>query len=157
MVKKIPTKTVAKQEYIDYLEKAQGFLETMKQLQKDENWNSTALEGIHAAILAADAAVIYAKGYKSSSDRHSDMEALIAELPFEESKRASHHLAKILNLKNLVEYSGDSYLREEAQTIAKQVERFFDWVRRVLKKYSSCLRIFRPTTTFGGGEPTTFG
>lgn len=55
MTKKIPVKNVGKQEYKDYWKKAQDFLKTMSDAYLKQNWNSTALEGIHAAISAADA------------------------------------------------------------------------------------------------------
>lgn len=131
MTKKIPTKSVPKQKYAEYWQKAQGFFQTMTSLYDQNNWNSAALEGIHAAILAADAVLIFLEGHKSSSQKHADVEALLSSLPVEGAHQASSHLSKILNLKNLVEYSGDSYLREEAQAIVKHVDRLFTWAKEI--------------------------
>lgn len=134
MAKKIHTHSVPKLQYGDYWKKALDFFQGMSRLYLEQNWNSTALEGIHAAISAADAVLIFARGVKSSSQKHADVTSLIAHLSLEGAKPASQHLAKIISVKSLVEYSGDSYLPNEAAEIVKQVERFFNWVRSVLPK-----------------------
>lgn len=134
MTKKIPTQSIHKQEYAAYWKKAQDFLLGMKRLYLEKNWNSTALEGIHAVISASDAILIFLQSRKSSSQRHQDLATLISNLPVEGAQEAAHQLSKILDVKSLVEYSGDSYLSEEAEGISKRVERFFSWVRKTLPK-----------------------
>lgn len=134
MTKKIPTKTADKREYADYWKKARDFLFGMRHLYLEGNWNSTALEGIHAAISASDAVLIFLRGYKSSSQRHLDVATLISDLPAEGAKEAAQQLSKILCVKSLVEYSGDNYLPEDAQEIAKRVERFFNWAGKIFPR-----------------------
>ena len=134
MTKKIPTRPINKEQFEDYWKKAQDFFRAMSRSYTEGNWNATALEGIHAAISAADTLIIFSRGYKSGSQRHSDTATLIANLPLEDSKKAAQHLTQILSVKNLVEYSGDNYSATEAQDVLKQVERFFNWVRKVLPK-----------------------
>jgi len=132
IAKKISTTTVNKEKYKDYWKKAENFFRGMNEASKDGNWDSTALEGIHSAILAADATLIYSKGYKSSSQRHLDVATLITTLSLDGAKQAARHLTKILDVKGVVEYSGDEYTEQDARDIVKQVERFRNWVARML-------------------------
>lgn len=134
MTKKIPIKPINKQEFEDYWKKSQDFFRGMSQAYMNNNWNAAALDGIHASISAADAILIFSRGYKSSSQRHPDAAVLISNLPLDGAGQAAQHLSKILSVKSLVEYSGDNYSSEEAGEIVKQVERFFNWVRKVLPK-----------------------
>lgn len=134
MTKQIPVKNVNPREYKDYWKKAHDFLKTMGDAYLKQNWNSTGLEGIHAAISAADALLIFLKNQKSSSKRHLDAAELVGGLSVEGAQQAANHLVKILATKSLVEYSGDDYLPEDAEEVVKHVERFFNWVRGILPK-----------------------
>lgn len=132
MVKDIKTKAVNRNEYKDYLKKAQGFFEGMVLNYSHNKYDATASNGIHCAILAADACLIYVNGYKCTSGRHLDVIPLIENLLLKDADKAARRLAKILEVKSLVEYTGDSYTVEEAHQIILQVERFFQWVKSVL-------------------------
>ncbi|MBI4373339.1 MAG: HEPN domain-containing protein [Deltaproteobacteria bacterium] len=134
MTRKIKTKSVEPTEFSDYWEKACHFFQGMSRAYTDQNWDSTALEGVHCAISAADAVLIYSRGFKSTSERHADVTTLVATLPLDGSQQASRHLAKLLSLKGIVEYTGESYTEKDAAQILNQVERFMNWVRTILPK-----------------------
>jgi HEPN domain-containing protein len=134
MAKKIPTRPINKQDYNNYWKKAKDFYRGMSQSYIDSNWNSTSLEGIHATISAADAVLIFSRGYKSSSQKHIDVTSLISDLPLDGAKQAAGHISRVVSIKNIVEYTGEDHTSSEAQEVIKHVERFFNWVRKVLPK-----------------------
>lgn len=82
----------------------------------------------------ADACLIYAQGLKCSSNRHLDLVPLIENLSLHEASEAAKHLARVLDVKSLVEYTGDDYTLEESHKIIQQVERFFGWVKSILPR-----------------------
>ncbi|MFH1654946.1 MAG: hypothetical protein ABIE74_12975 [Pseudomonadota bacterium] len=133
MTKRKKTIPIAKNEWRDYWQKSQNFFRGMLQLSGEGNWDSAASLAIHTAIQAADAILIYSQGYKNSGE-HSNVARLISQLSLEGTNSASQHLSKILSVKSLVEYSGDSYLEEDFAEIAKQTERFMNWGRQILPK-----------------------
>lgn len=57
---------------------------------------------------------------------------LIEGLLLKDAKKASRHLVKILEVKSLVEYTGDRYAIGESQQILAHVKRFFGWTKSVL-------------------------
>ena len=132
MVKDIKTKAVNKSEYKDYLKKAQGFFEGMVLNYSHGNYDATASNGIHCAILASDACLIYVNGHKCASNRHLDAIPLLENLQLKDAGNAAKRLARILDVKSFVEYTGEAYTREEAHQIVLQVERFFQWVKTAL-------------------------
>ena len=134
MTRKVKTKPVEKNEYSNYWKKAQRFFRGMSQAYTDRNWDSTALEGVHCAISVADALLVYSRGFKSTSERHSDVTTLISNLPVEGSQQASYHLAKLLSIKSVVEYTGESYTEKDATQVLNQVERFMNWARKISPK-----------------------
>lgn len=132
MPKKISAKNIPKENYTQFKAKAQEFFETMSLNFIHGKYTAAASAGIHCAVLAADACLIYCCGIKCSSDRHLDIVPLIEGLLLKDAKRAASHLAKILEVKSLVEYTGDRYTIEESQQILTRVERFFGWTKSVL-------------------------
>jgi len=59
---------------------------------------------------------------------------LIEQLPFQDAAKAAKHLGRILDVKSLVEYTGDSYTEEESRQIVQHVERLFAWTKTMLPR-----------------------
>ncbi len=126
--KKIPTKREDRTAARLYWRKADEFLRAAVSNLTERRWNAAALSAIHGAITAADAAIVVARGLRSSSQRHEDLpDLLVTSLP--ESTTAVPHLRRVLAKKHLVEYESRLFSETEARDLVQHAERFLDWVR----------------------------
>lgn len=133
--KRIVQQRVPKQEYIEYLRKAEEFYATMQDSFLHGRWESAALTAIHAAICANDALTVFVRGAKCASSRHEDAVAFLQGLTeITGAKDNAAHLLRILKKKSLVEYTAESFSQKEAEEITRQAERFFTWVKSILPK-----------------------
>lgn len=124
---------MVKEDYIGYLKKAIDFYNAMYASFAAENWNSVGLEAVHCAISANDAILSFFTGERSQRKDHKEaVKLLIKAVRTDESKKAADHLRKIISLKNLIEYEDRSFTKVEAESIIKQVDRFFEWVKSIL-------------------------
>ena len=90
--KKIPTKREDRTAARLYWRKADEFLRAAVSNLTERRWNAAALSAIHGAITAADAAIVLARGLRSSSQRHEDLpDLLVTSLP--ESATVVPHFA----------------------------------------------------------------
>lgn len=121
-------------DYAGFIAKAQEFYEMMGIGFTQGKYDAAASAGIHCSILAADACLIFSRGYKCSSSRHLDLVPLVEQLPFQDAVGAARHLGRILDVKSLVEYTGDSYTEGESRQIVQHVERFFAWTKMMLPR-----------------------
>jgi uncharacterized protein (UPF0332 family) len=126
--KKIPTKREDRTAARLYWRKADEFLRAAVSNLTERRWNAAALSAIHGAITAADAAIVLARGLRSSSQRHEDLpDLLVTSLP--ESATVVPHLRRVLAKKHLVEYESRLFSETEARDLVQHAERFLDWVR----------------------------
>jgi len=90
----IPTKTINKSQYKNYLRKADEFISAMRDAYLNENWNAVALNAVHTAVSANDAFCTYYYGVRCVSPKHADAVKLLISLSEEEeTKKNSTHLA----------------------------------------------------------------
>jgi len=133
--KKIRTRAVERSKYVIYLKKAQDFYRTMQLALGEENWNSVGLAAVHCAISATDAILAYAGGLRCASPDHSDAIRLLRDtITTPEAHQKSKHLSTVISMKNLIEYEARNFSQKEAEEIAKQTERYFDWIKSVLPR-----------------------
>ncbi len=126
--KKIPTKPEDRTAARLYWRKADEFVRAAVSNLTERRWNAAALSAIHGAITAADAALVLARGLRSSSQRHEDLpHLLVTSLP--ESAIAVSHLRRVLAKKHLVEYESRLFAETEARELVQHAERFLAWVR----------------------------
>ncbi len=126
--KKIPTKREDRTAAGLYWRKADEFLRAAVSNLTERRWNAAALTAIHGAISAADAAIVLARGVRSTSQRHDDLpDLLTTSLPG--SAAVAPHLRRVLAKKHLVEYESRLFSEAEAREIVRHAERFLDWVR----------------------------
>ena len=132
--KKIKFRRIDKEKYKIYLKKANDFYETMLRAYQKDNWNSVGLEGVHCAISAVDALMIYRKGMRCASEDHKDsVEFFEQNIDSPEDKNYASQFRRIISKKNLVEYEDRNFTAKEAEEILKRAERFLNWVREQIR------------------------
>lgn len=118
----------------NYLHKAGQHLALALQALAQSRWDSAVLLSVHAGISAADAVSVGRFGVRSVSKTHADQVRLLRQLlPDDEAaKRASNHLAALIDRKNTVEYEARVCTPKDAETATKQAERIVEWARTAL-------------------------
>ena len=130
MIGKIPRKDRERSSYINYLKKAEEFIETMDDCIIKENYDSAALNGIHAVISLIDALLIFNQGVVSASQNHEDAIRLLVELiKTPDIKEKAKHALAVIRQKTVVEYWDTLTTRNQAIDISKHVNRFYSWVK----------------------------
>ncbi len=126
--KDIPTRREDRSAAGLYWRKAEEFLRAAVSNLSEGRENAAALSAVHAVISAADAALVFSQGLRSSSQRHEDLPELLARaLP--ESRAVISHLRRVLAKKHLVEYESRLFSDAEAREVVQHAERFLAWVR----------------------------
>lgn len=131
--KEIHSKKVSRERYTIYWGKAMEFFETMVDAAQKQNWNAAGLAGVHCCISATDALLVKHAGVRSSSDSHQDVIGLLqAKIRDADVAKQARRLGEILAQKNLIEYIDKSYAEKDALPLKLSVERYIDWVRKLL-------------------------
>lgn len=131
--KQVNAKTVARDRYGIYREKALEFMETMVDAAAKRNWNAVGLAGVHCAISATDALLVKYAGVRSSADSHQDVVGLLrGRIHDDETPRQCKRLSEILAQKNLIEYVDRAYPEKEAVALKLSVERYLAWATKLL-------------------------
>jgi hypothetical protein len=126
-------KSVSRDRYSVYWDKAEEFFEAMVDAAQKRNWNAVGLAGVHCCISATDALLVRRAGLRSSSDSHQDVLGLLkARIDDPDVSRQAKRLGEILSQKNLIEYIDRSYTEKDALALKTSVERYLDWVRKIL-------------------------
>jgi len=123
----------SKEDYVKFLKKAYEFLEMMRQSLEGNKWNAAGLNAIHSGISANDAVLTFYFGLRSISPKHDDaVKLLVSMMKREDVESKAKHLRHLISMKNTVEYDGRLVSRREAETMAKNAERYLDWVKSIL-------------------------
>jgi len=131
--KKVPSRKVRKDDFRGSWQKALELRGMMEEALGGERWDAAALNGVHAAILANDAVLIYFHGVRSSSQKHDDaVRLLVTLMKTAESKQAAKHLSRLIQRKSLIEYTGERLSPGESVELCKHAQRFLDWVKSLL-------------------------
>lgn len=121
---------VEKHLYLNYLQKADEFLEGMRDELESRRWNMAVVAGVHCAISACDAMTIFYLNVKHKGMRHADAARLLMGIEGIDSKELTEkasQLVSILDFKTPVEYDKTLLREKDARELAKKVERFFGW------------------------------
>lgn len=130
MVGKIPRKTRDKSSFRNYLKKAEQFVNTMNDCMIKKQYDSAALNGIHAIISSIDALLVFRAGVVSSSQNHEDAVKLLLEIVIDtETKSYTKHALAVIKLKTTVEYFDSLTTEKQADEIIKHTTRFFEWAK----------------------------
>lgn len=133
MTLKFKVGKASKEDYVKFLKKADEFCEMMRQSLGEEKWNAVGLNAIHTGISANDAVLTFHFGLRSISPKHDDaVKLLISMMKREDTETKAKHLRHLLSMKNVVEYDGRLLSKREAESLAKNAERFLLWVKSLL-------------------------
>jgi uncharacterized protein (UPF0332 family) len=126
--KKIPTRREESGRAAQYRRKAEEFLRAALDSLGAHRWNAAALAAVHAGIAGGDAALVFAKGVRSTSQRHEDVVDLLSTA-IPEATPVLPHLRRLLAKKHLVEYESRLFSEAEAREAVRHAERFLAWIR----------------------------
>mgnify|MGYP001574936634 FL=1 len=127
------SRNVDKHKYINYLAKADEFFDIMNESFAKRKFNATVLNAIHCAISSADALTVFYKGIRHAGERHEDVVALLNVLGLPDIQSKNRQLLDLLRIKNSAEYEEKLMTETNALESIKNAERFFKWVKGMLK------------------------
>ncbi len=131
----IKTAVLSKDKAKNYLNKAEQFYYVMQICAVDKEWDAATLNGVHAAISITDALLVWRAGIHSISPKHDDAAVLLRQhFSKEELHNNDSRLTKILTFKNLISYQPEQITEAKGIVFAKDVERYFEWGKGLLKK-----------------------
>jgi len=131
--KRVPTKLVPKEEYVDRWRKALDRRGGMERELAAGAFDPALVLAVQGVIAAADALTVYHRGERAAAERHEDALAVLnglADLPG--LREAVWHFAKLLRVKAEVEYTGRYQKPKEAAALVEHARRFFDFVEKHL-------------------------
>ena len=128
------SRNVDKHKYMNYLSKADEFFDIMNESFAKRKFNATVLNAIHCAISSADALTVFYKGIRHAGERHEDVIALLNSLELPDIQSKNRQLLDLLRIKNSAEYEEKLMTETNALDSIKNAERFFKWVRDMLKE-----------------------
>ena len=98
----------------------------------NQQWNSAGLAAVHAAISAADAAIVASSGRRSASKDHMEAVELMRSLVPEAAATQERQLTGLLSMKNTIEYEQRLVTPVEAKTLTEQAGRLVRWATTVV-------------------------
>lgn len=109
-------KSVARSKSADYARVADSFYNGSETAKEFEYWN--------------------AAGVRSNGNDHMGAIDLMREVVMldDRGNKALRHLARIIEQKNLVSYSGEIYAKEDVDKLWRHLERYRDWAHLMLEK-----------------------
>ena len=128
------TKPVEKHFYLNYLKKAEEFLQQTEKAIEDEKWNVAVSLTIHSGICAADALCVFYLGVRSSGEGHEEVIQLINKLNINDLNVKTRQLLNLLDLKNSAEYTESLMTEKNALSAKQNAERFLSFVKNNLGK-----------------------
>lgn len=134
MTNKIRTRKVNKSLYSNYLKRDKECYMAATECFKNEDWNAATICAIHACISACDAMCIYFLGKRHAGEKHNDAVRLFKTIRIQDGNlsKNANRLNRILSIKNMAEYEERLVFKSEAEKIVKDMERFFNYVRKEL-------------------------
>ncbi len=126
--------SVLRVKYHDYVKVADNFYSGAELAKEFEYWNAAGVLIIHAAIAYTDAVTIKVGGVKSQGEDHMAAVDLLREVVAldETGQKASNHLARMIEQKNVVSYGGEGFTRTNIEQLWKQLERYKAWAVSIL-------------------------
>lgn len=132
MTKKIITKHLDKNVYINYLQKADENLEAAVKSLGERSFNSAAVSAVHAAISAADAYCVFGIGERCASSNHEDAAELVKYTSFPEDEKSIvfKRFKSIIRIKNMAEYEERLVKEKEAEKAVREAVEMLEIVKK---------------------------
>jgi len=130
------TRSLDRSKYKNYLLKSEEFLGTAKDALEKAKYNAAVLNSVHAIISAADALLVFVKGFRYAGTKHEEAVELFSGIfPGEqEHEKNVSRFGTILSIKNKAEYVEVLLNPKDAEGAVKDAMRFLDYVRSKLPK-----------------------
>ena len=128
------TRAVDKHFYLNYLKKAEEFLQEAERAIENERWNASVSLSIHSGICASDALCIFNLGVRSAGEGHNEVVQLINKINIKDINVKIRQLLNLIDIKNSAEYSESLMSEKDALTAKQNAERFLLWVKDNLKR-----------------------
>lgn len=127
-------KSVSRSKSGDFAHLADVFYKGAELAREFEYWNAAGVLIVHAAIAYADALTIKVGGVKSGGKDHMGAVDLLKEVVVldEDGRKAVKHLARMIEQKTLVSYSGEIYAKEDIDMLWKHLGRYRAWAALML-------------------------
>ena len=123
-----------KAQYSNYIKRAEECLTAAQLAYERAEWNSTAINSIHAVIAFADAMSVYFLGKRHSGENHNDAANLFKSIKDDEDTSANaNRIIRVLRMKNMAEYEERLVNRFEADKMLKDAERLAEFVKKKVR------------------------
>ena len=119
--------------YKNYLKKAEECFSAMNSEFLKGNFNACVVNAIHCAISASDALTVFFNGVRHAGEDHKEAIGLLKNLKLDNLNSKISQLLSLLNIKSGAEYEEKLMSRSDALTAMLNAERFFKWVKGILK------------------------
>ena len=131
MSPKLKTRDVPKAQYSNYLQRAQECLSSARMACEREEWNSSAINSIHAVIAVADSVCVYFICKMHSGEDHNEAVKLFKSVKDDDDTATNaNRISRVLRMKNMAEYEERLVTRSEAQKILQDAERLAEFVKK---------------------------
>ncbi len=130
------TRSVDRLKYRNYLSKSEEFLATANDAFERTRYNASVLNSVHAIISAADALLVFVKGFRYAGTRHEEAVELFSTIfpgDREHGKNVSR-FGTILSIKNKTEYLEVLLSSKDATDALRDATRFLSYVKGKLPK-----------------------
>lgn len=130
------TRSVDRPKYRNYLTKSKEFLDTANDAFERTRCNASVLNAVHAIISAADALLVFVKGFRYAGTRHEEAVELFSTIfPGErEHEKNVSRFGTILSIKNKAEYLEVLLSSKDASNALRDATRFLSYVKGKLPK-----------------------
>lgn len=131
MSPKFKTRDVPKAQCSNYLKRAEECLNASRTACEREDWNSSAINSIHAVISLADAMCVYFLGKRHSGENHNEAAKLFKSVKDDDDTATNtNRISRVLGMKNMAEYEERLVTRSEAQKMLQDAERLAEFVKK---------------------------
>jgi uncharacterized protein (UPF0332 family) len=129
-------RNVDRSKYRNYLLKSEEFLATANDTFERARYNATVLNAVHTIISAADALLVFTKGFRYAGPRHEEAVELFSGIfPGEpEHDKNVSRFGTILSIKNKAEYLEVLLSSKDATDALRDATRFLSYVKSKLPK-----------------------
>lgn len=130
------TRGVDRSKYRNYLLKAEEFLSTAEDALGRAKYNASVLNSVHAIISAADALLVFVKGFRYAGTKHEEAVELFSSIfPGEpEHEKNVSRFGTIISIKNKAEYLEVLLSSKDATDALRDAARFLSYVKSKLPK-----------------------
>jgi len=128
----IKTEQVDKSNSRDFKLKATDFYHGIEVAREASLWHTLGVTAVHATISIGDALTTNYLGVRSTADDHRLAKEILLKIQIDGMEQYANVYGRIVAKKNAITYERRRFTEKEAQELAKQAQRFYDWAVRQL-------------------------